>query len=150
MAGYCPTNLSAIRHKERVWRGNDLNDELNRRDIIIQEVKTRYKEITKYKQVRSKSTSCYISEAEWREIKDVFPQCCKLNNCKSFFVQEWVDFVMLLLSEKWRIVQLSTVHSLEHRKMCCGFWNIFCLFKEKLKGQLPFWGFWAKGKWDNP
>ena len=74
---YRKTALSARNFKERLWRGADINDNIGRRDIVVQYVKDRHEEITDYKQVRYKPTSRYISEAEWIETKDAFPQCCE-------------------------------------------------------------------------
>ena len=54
---YRETALSARNFKERLWRGADINDNIGRRDIVVQYVKDRHDEITDYKQVRYKPTA---------------------------------------------------------------------------------------------
>ena len=65
------------RYELRKWGSNSLNKDPQRRDRIISHIIDTYERFHEYKKTRAKPTHRFISESEWMDLKNAFPQCCE-------------------------------------------------------------------------
>ena len=75
--GIAETNHTKKRYEQRKWGDQSLNRDPKRRDRIISHIMQLHEGLHEYKKIRDKPTHRFISESEWIEAKNAFPQCCE-------------------------------------------------------------------------